>query len=106
MAGFQLTDKTDFTITFSATVNANYGGIALSGSVQNVTVDVPKLLDGEFPITGIQSASVSASGNAFGGQLSGTLIMGVIGHGCGGSCGYHTASRMTTRFSMPVLKAV
>jgi hypothetical protein len=72
-------DKSDFTLTFSATMNANYGAIDLSGSVQNVTIDIPKLLDGEFPITGIQSASITASGDAFGGQLSGSLILGVIG---------------------------
>ena len=71
-------DKTDFTITFSASMNANYGGIVLQGNLTNVTVDVEKLEEGEFPITGIQSGLISATGNAFGGQVSGTLVLGVI----------------------------
>ncbi len=71
-------DKSDFSMTFNATMNATYGEIQLQGSLQNITVDVGKLLDGEFPITGIQSASITASGDAFGGQLSGSLVLGVI----------------------------
>ncbi len=71
-------DKSDFTMTFDGTMNATYGEIQLQGSLQNITVDVGKLLDGEFPITGIQSASITASGNAFGGQISGSLVLGVI----------------------------
>jgi hypothetical protein len=71
-------DKSDFSMTFNATMNATYGEIELQGSLQNITVDVGKLIDGEFPITGIQSASITASGDAFGGQLSGSLVLGVI----------------------------
>ena len=71
-------DQSNFTLTFSAAVNGQIGPIHISGSVQDVTIDIGKLTRGEFPITSIGSAVVHADGSAFGGTIFGTLLMGVI----------------------------
>ena len=71
-------DSSNFTIDLSASVHGTIGPITISGSVTDVIISVPKLLAGSFPIVGITAASISASGNVFGGTLSGTLILGVI----------------------------
>ena len=71
-------DSSNFTIDLSASVSGSIGPVQISGSVTDVIISVPKLLAGSFPIVGITAASISASGNVFGGTLSGTLILGVI----------------------------
>lgn len=71
-------DASNFTITLSAHIQGNYGTIALQGDVTNVVIDVHKLLNGEFPITSIDSGAISATGNVFGGTLDAALIIGVI----------------------------
>lgn len=71
-------DKTDFTITFSAHVGGTYGPITLAGDLNGVTIDVKKLINGQFPITDIDSGVITAGGPAFGGDISGTLILGVV----------------------------
>lgn len=72
------TDKTDFTITFSAHVGGTYGPITLDGDVTNVVLDVQKLINGQFPIVSMDEGSITASGPAFGGTISGTLLLGVV----------------------------
>ena len=72
------TDPTNFTITISASVNSSIGPVKLSGSVDSLVVDPNLLADGQFPITSIAGVSVSASGNLFGGTISGALVAGVI----------------------------
>ncbi len=71
-------DSSDFTIDLSASVHGQIGPITVTGQVTDVVIDVKKLTSGEFPIVGIGSAAISASGNAFGGTIDGTLILGVI----------------------------
>lgn len=70
--------KTNFTITFSAHVGGTYGPITLDGDLNNVVIDVQKLIDGQFPIVSIDSGAISATGDVFGGTLSASLILGVI----------------------------
>ena len=45
--------------------------------MQGIQIDPALLLQGEFPVVGIQSLGVSVSGNLFGGQVSGTLVGGI-----------------------------
>jgi hypothetical protein len=71
-------DAGNFTITLSARVVGKYGTIDLEGDINNVVIDVNKLRNGQFPITSIESAAVSAKGNVFGGELEASLIMGVV----------------------------
>jgi len=68
----------NFLITFSASVSGTIGPVSISGSVTDVQIDVGKLEAGQFPIVGIASATISASGELFGAQISGTLILGVV----------------------------
>ena len=72
-------DPANFTLTLSASVTGLKGvaGLSFSGSVQGIQIDPALLLQGEFPVVGIQSLGVSVSGNLFGGQVSGTLVGGI-----------------------------
>ncbi|HLP78522.1 MAG TPA: hypothetical protein VK327_16580, partial [Candidatus Paceibacterota bacterium] len=75
------TDPANFILDLSATVNLNsLKGIplALSGTVSHVRIDVGKLADNQFPIIGIDAVAISVSGNLFGGQVSGSLLAGVV----------------------------
>ena len=60
-------------LTLSASVTGLKGaaGLEFSGSIQGIQIDVGKLLDGEFPIVGLDSLSVSIKGNLFGGEIDG-----------------------------------
>ena len=71
-------DPTNFQIDLSASVSGKIGPISLNGSVSDMVIDVGKLLKGQFPITDIGSVLVTASGNVFGGQLGGALILGLV----------------------------
>ncbi|MDB5294675.1 MAG: hypothetical protein JWO31_658, partial [Phycisphaerales bacterium] len=71
-------DAGNFTITLSAKVTGTYGTIQLDGDIENVVIDVNKLRNGQFPITSIDSAAVSAKGDVFGGELEAALILGVV----------------------------
>ena len=53
-------------------------GVSVTGGFKGLTIDVEKLAAGEFAILSIDSFNVGISGNAFGGQISGSLIMGVV----------------------------
>ncbi|MBI1324889.1 hypothetical protein GC170_17120, partial [bacterium] len=77
-------DPNDFTIKFSASVNTASIGpadglpLAVQGSVDNVVIDVGKLLDGDFPIIGMDGASLSVTGMMFGFGIDGTAIFGIV----------------------------
>ncbi len=74
-------DPDRFVMQLSAAVTGQLGKsspVALSGSITNMTFDSQKIRDGEFPIIGLESASISASGNVFGGRLDGTLALGTV----------------------------
>ena len=53
-------------------------GLEFSGSVRGIRIDIGELLDGKFPIVGIDEIGVSVSGNLFGGKVSATLIGGIL----------------------------
>ena len=42
------------------------------------SIDVGKLLRGEFPITGIQALGVGVKGELFGGQIEAQLVGGIL----------------------------
>lgn len=73
-------DPTDFKLILSASINSINGldGLTVSGSVAGVVIDVGELKEGKFPITDLDSVSVSVSGSAFGGEISGSLIIGIL----------------------------
>ncbi|MFN0077230.1 MAG: DUF4347 domain-containing protein, partial [Prosthecobacter sp.] len=74
------TDPSKFLIVVDAQVASLQGmsGLSISGGVTGLTIDVALLAAGEFPIIGIDSFNVGVSGNAFGGQVKGALVMGVV----------------------------
>ncbi|HND55442.1 MAG TPA: hypothetical protein PLV92_23670, partial [Pirellulaceae bacterium] len=70
----------DFKLVVSAAVE-NIKGIPkmnFSGAVQGIEIDVGLLQQGKFPITGIGSIGVSATGDLFGGKVTAGLIGGII----------------------------
>ncbi|MDI1313705.1 hypothetical protein, partial [Prosthecobacter sp.] len=71
-------DPADFLIQLSAEVDTTIGVIAISGSVTNAVIDPQLLFEGKFPIISIDGLAIGASGNLFGGSISGTLTAGVI----------------------------
>ncbi|MCG8549230.1 MAG: hypothetical protein MI799_02375, partial [Desulfobacterales bacterium] len=69
----------DFTLVISASISGSIGGlIEVTGSVDSLQLDIQKLADGNFPIVGIEGASFSAEGNAFGGYISGGGFLAVL----------------------------
>ncbi len=74
------TDPTDMLITLSANVTGiqGLGGLTFSGSVTGVQIDTGLLLEGKFPIVGIQGFGVSVTGDMFGGQIDATLVGGIV----------------------------
>ena len=73
---------TDFILVLSASIGPFPGLTTLnfSGMVENLRLDVGKLTDGsgDFPILGFDAAAVQISGNLFGLQVSGGIVMGMI----------------------------
>ena len=75
------TDPLSFSLTLSASANANnlFGtGLSLSGSVQNAVIDVGLLEQGQFPITSLDGFSFGVSGHLFGADISGQIDLGVL----------------------------
>ena len=64
----------------SASVTGIQGiaGLEFSGSVEGIRIDIGKLLDGEFPIVGIDAIGVTITGNLFGGEVNATLLGGIL----------------------------
>ena len=73
-------DPSKFLIVLDAQVASLGGlsGVSVSGGFTGLTIDVAKLAAGEFPIIDIGSANISIQGSAFGGGLSGSLLLGVV----------------------------
>src|SRR5262249_42607980 len=73
-------DPSDFILTLSASVTGlqGIGTLTFSGSVTGIQIDIGALLDGKFPIIGIESFGVEVKGNLFGGQLEAGLIGGIV----------------------------
>lgn len=73
-------DPTDFTLILSASVDSLNGldALTVSGTVDGVVIDLGLLQEGKFPITDLDAVSISVSGNAFGGTVSGTLVIGIL----------------------------
>ncbi len=72
------TDPTDVKLKLSASVDTKIGPVSLSGSVSDLEIDPNRLSAGKFPLTGVGTVSVSASGDLFGGTIKGTLAAGVV----------------------------
>jgi hypothetical protein len=71
-------DPTNFTIDLSAAIHTTIAGMTLDASVTNAVIDVQKLLDGEFPVTQLDSITGSVSGTLFGAGVTATVAGGVV----------------------------
>lgn len=72
-------DILDFQITLSASVTKIENlPLEVSGLVEGVVIDIGALTRGEFPITDITSVGVSIGGEAFGGEVEGSLFLSVL----------------------------
>ncbi|MEN9555968.1 MAG: hypothetical protein RLZZ232_2254, partial [Planctomycetota bacterium] len=69
-----------FSIIISAAVDEIKGipNVKVSGAIQGVRIDIGALQDGRFPITDIESISVSMKGDLFGGQITAGLLGGIL----------------------------
>lgn len=76
----------DFVLTLSGGVREIEGipGAKFSGSVEGLKIDVGLLLEGKFPIVDLGAFTVGIEANVFGGQLSGTLVAGLLKIGTDG----------------------
>lgn len=74
------TDPTDLLITLDAEVSSIQGlpNLQFSGGVKGMKIDLGLLNAGQFPIVSLESFNVSVSGNAFGGQVKGAFIAGIL----------------------------
>ncbi|TVP98792.1 MAG: hypothetical protein EA381_11745 [Planctomycetaceae bacterium] len=68
----------NFQLTLSASIQGNFGPVTVGGSIDSMVIDVSKLRDGQFPIIDMAGFSAEASGNLFGGKISGGVIGGVV----------------------------
>ncbi|HWS34529.1 MAG TPA: hypothetical protein VN408_17540, partial [Actinoplanes sp.] len=70
----------DFILTLSASVTGIQGlpGLQISGAVQGIRIQPSLLLEGKFPVIGIDSLGVTVKGTMFGGEVSGGLIGGIL----------------------------
>ncbi len=61
----------DFVLTLSASVTGLKGvdGLQFTGSIQGMKIKPSLLLEGKFPIIGIDALGVSVKGNLFGGEI-------------------------------------
>ncbi|MEY2727818.1 MAG: hypothetical protein RLZZ458_3685, partial [Planctomycetota bacterium] len=69
-----------FSLLVSASVEELKGipGVVVSGAVRGIRIDIGELLDGNFPITDIESIAVSMKGELFGGEISAALMGGIL----------------------------
>jgi hypothetical protein len=69
----------DFQITLSASVTGLRNlPVSVSGSVEGAVIDIGLLTQGKFPLVDLRSASITVSGNLFGGEITGTLFLGIL----------------------------
>ncbi|MCD8483507.1 MAG: hypothetical protein LR015_13115 [Verrucomicrobia bacterium] len=72
-------DRLDFAVKISATVSKiNDLPLDVSGEIQDLEIDLGLLRQGMFPVVDIGTVAIQITGEAFGGQASGTLILGVV----------------------------
>lgn len=76
----------DFLLTISGGVKEIEGipGAKFSGSVEGLKIDVGLLLEGRFPIVDLGAFTVGIKANVFGGELSGTIVAGLLKIGTDG----------------------
>jgi Ca2+-binding RTX toxin-like protein len=67
-----------FQIALSASFDTKLGPINVTGGVDRLVVDPYRLAQGQFPFTAIDGFAVQASGDVFGGTISGGLIAGIV----------------------------
>ena len=74
------TNPADMVITLSVSVTgiSGLGPVQVSGSVQGLKIDIGLLAQGKFPIIDVAAIAVSVSGPLFGGEISGTLLGGLL----------------------------
>ena len=67
-------------LTLSASVTGIQGlaGLNFSGSVQGIRIQPSLLMEGKFPVIGIDAFGVTASGSLFGGEINAGLIGGIL----------------------------
>ena len=74
------TDPGHFLITLSVSITRmpSIAGLSFTGAIEGLKIDPFLLLEGKFPIVDIRSIAVSVSGKLFGGDLTATLLGGIM----------------------------
>ncbi|MDX5398537.1 MAG: hypothetical protein LPK92_02260, partial [Actinomycetes bacterium] len=70
----------DFVLILSASVTGIQGlpGLQISGSIQGIRIQPSLLVEGRFPIIGIDAIGVTVKGQMFGGEVSAGLVGGIL----------------------------
>ena len=73
-------DRGRFLITLSVSITKlpSVAGLKFSGAIEGLKIDPFLLLEGKFPIVDIRSIAVSVTGQLFGGELTATLLGGIM----------------------------
>ena len=73
-------DPGNFVLTLSASVTSIKGleGLQVSGSIQGIRIQPSLLVQGQFPIIGIDAIGVTVKGNLFGGTIDAGLVGGIL----------------------------
>ena len=73
-------DPFGFVLRLSASVTGieGAGPLTIGGVIEDIEIDFALLRAGKFPVIGIGALGVSVSGEMFGGQLSATLLGGLL----------------------------
>ncbi|NMM34939.1 MAG: hypothetical protein HHJ13_13255, partial [Phycicoccus sp.] len=70
----------DFVLILSASVTGIQGlqGLQITGAIQGIRIQPSLLAEGKFPIIGIDALGVSVKGKMFGGEVSASLVGGIL----------------------------
>ena len=73
-------DPGDFLISLSASVSGlpAVAGLNFEGTIEGVKISPQKLIEGKFPIVDIAAIGVRVTGKVFGGELTATLLGGIL----------------------------
>ena len=73
-------DPSRFLITLSVSITKlpSVAGLKFSGAIEGLKIDPFLLLEGKFPIIEVRSIAVSVTGQLFGGELTATLLGGIM----------------------------
>ena len=73
------TEPLDFILIVSAEVVGLHNlPLNFTGAIDRIQIDIDKLVNGEFPIVGVEGIAVGVEGDMFGGEITAQLLGGIL----------------------------